>query len=192
MRRSILVVRHCQASGQEAGAPLTEDGVRQAGELAGFLDDVERLGAEVDRIVSSPFERARRSIAPFAARRGLEVEVDVGLAEREISPEPTPHWREILRDSFDDPDLRAPGGESARQVLERARAVLVRLVSAGHRLPLVVSHGNWISLVLHSIEGRFGYAGWESLSNPDVHRIEWSDGAPRSFERLWPPRGRAS
>ena len=43
-----------------------------------------------------------------------------------------------------------PGGESAREVLDRAWDALNDVFDAGHAMPLVVTHGNLMALVLHS------------------------------------------
>jgi 2,3-bisphosphoglycerate-dependent phosphoglycerate mutase len=51
---------------------------------------------------------------------------------------------------------------------------------------VVVSHGQLLSLVLHSIDPSFGYASWASLSNPDVFLIEGSAAGAFRFERVWP------
>jgi 2,3-bisphosphoglycerate-dependent phosphoglycerate mutase len=176
----LLLVRHCEASGPYPKSPLTERGRAQAEHLAAFLGR-----HPVDALVSSPFTRARESIAPFARASGLPVAVDPRLAERRMSAAPDPAWRERLRRAFDEPDGHAPGGESAREAVTRGRAAIDDLLASGHRLPAAVSHGQLISLVLHAVDPRFGFAGWESLTTPDVYLLE-SDGGHLRFERWWP------
>ena len=55
--------------------------------------------------------------------------MDPRLNERILSAEPIENWQEVIRDSFDDHDLRAPGGESAREVLGRAWAALDEILA---------------------------------------------------------------
>ena len=74
----------------------------------------------------------------------------------------------MVRDSFGDLELRVPGGESAREVLDRGWAAITELLDGGHQFPIVVTHGNLLSLILNSLDPNFGYDEWESLSNPDV------------------------
>jgi 2,3-bisphosphoglycerate-dependent phosphoglycerate mutase len=176
---ALLLVRHCESSGPGPEAPLTARGCEQARALA-----LRLAPHPVDAIVSSPYPKARETIAPFAARSGLAVRLDGRLAERRLSAEPIASWREVVRESFVDLDHCAPGGESGREVLARGRAVLEDVLSAGHRLPLLVSHGQWIALLLHSIDPGFGYAGWESLSFPDVIRLRADSGGALAFERV--------
>ena len=178
--RELLLVRHCQSSGHEPSSRLTEPGLSQTRELAELLS-----GKEVDLIVSSAYTRAQQSVEPFAAAMGATVRIDHRLNERTLPDSPIDSWRELIRDSFTDPELRAPGGESAREVLDRAWASLNDLFQGDHRLPLAVTHGNLMSLVLNSLDSSFGFREWEQLSNPDVFLLREFDGGQVSFERLW-------
>ena len=178
--RKLLLVRHCQASGQELDATLTEVGAKQAETLAGFLSDMG-----VDKIVSSTYPRAQQSIQPFATSMGLAIQIDHRLDERKLSTSPIDNWREVVRDSFDDLDLRAPGGESAREVLTRGWACLIDLLDNGWVLPLAVTHGNLMAPVLASLDSGFGYSGWEKLSNPDVFILRDAPDGRFEFVRIW-------
>ena len=180
--RDVVLVRHCQATGQQPDAPLTDEGARQAQRLAEFL-----AGYPVDFVATSRYRRARRTIEPYAENSGLPIHQDHRLNERVLSTEPLANWEEFVRRSFDDPDLCGPGGESAAHVLRRAQAALDEILDRGHRLPLLVTHGNLMALLLHSLDATFGFQGWQSLTNPDVYLvIRRTDGGGK-FERVWPP-----
>jgi broad specificity phosphatase PhoE len=56
---ALLLVRHCESSGSQRDAVLTEGGRIQAARLARFLAE-----NAIDALVASPFLRARQSIAP--------------------------------------------------------------------------------------------------------------------------------
>jgi 8-oxo-dGTP diphosphatase len=78
----LLVVRHASAGerdewdGDDARRPLDERGRGQAEALVDQL-----AGFELDRIVSSPFDRCVQSVVPLARARGLELETTDELAE---------------------------------------------------------------------------------------------------------------
>lgn len=181
MSERVLIVRHCESSGQVGEAPLTAKGYAQAEALA------DRLAAHpIDRIVSSSYRRAQETIAPFAARSGLPIELEPRLVERRLSRAPIPEWREVVRRSFSELDFAVPGGESGRQTLDRGWAALEGVLGAGHALPVLVSHGQLISLVLSRIDPSFGFDGWQALSNPDMHLVERDAGGVLSFRRLPP------
>ena len=177
---SLILVRHCEAAGQEPDAPLTSEGQRRARELARFLSTFP-----VDAIITSAYLRARQTAEPVADLLHLGIEVDHRLNERILSPFPIDNWRQVLHDSFADPELSAPGGESAYEVLTRAWSALNERLRGDRGLAVVVTHGNLLALVLHSIDSGFGYAGWENLSNPDVYRVDAAGDGVMSFQRLW-------
>ena len=177
---SLILVRHCEAEGQEPEAPLTDAGRRQARELANFLS-----AFPIDVIATSAYRRAQETARPLADLQRLGIEIDPRLNERVLSPHPIDHWREVVRDSFADADLRAPGGESANDVLTRAWPAISGLLSGSQSLTVVVTHGNVLALVLNSIDPGFGYEGWENLSNPDVYRVDVGGEGVMSFRRLW-------
>ena len=177
-----LLVRHCESSGQAPDAPLTARGNVQAEALADFL-----TARSIARIVSSPYLRARQSIEPLARKLGLEIELDARLAERTLSPRPIEGWRDVVKRSFEDPEFHVLGGESGARTLARGLAAIRPLIESARDDGLVViaSHGQLLSLVLHSIDPSFGYAGWEALSNPDVHLLEVSATTGLAFRRVW-------
>ena len=178
--RTLVLVRHCQATGQQPHAPLTDAGAAQAQRLAEFLTDYP-----VDFIATSRYRRARQTIEPYAEDSGLPIRQDHRLNERVLSAEPLTDWEGFVRRSFDDPDLCSRGGEPARHVLRRADAALKEILDRDHGLPLVVTHGNVMALLLHSIDAAFGYRGWKSLTNPDVYLVRQRPGGSRLFERVW-------
>jgi 2,3-bisphosphoglycerate-dependent phosphoglycerate mutase len=175
----LLLIRHCESAGQAPDALLTVDGQEQALKLA------DKLAAQpIDYVVSSPYLRARATIEPFASRARIPVRVDDRLAERLLSPEPIPHWRRVVELSFEDPHYRVAGGESGAETASRGWAAIHAVLAEGHRLPVVVSHGQLLSLILHSVDKCFGYAGWESLANPDMYLLEVARAGSFSFERF--------
>ena len=173
----LYLVRHCSAAGQEPDAPLTDEGERQAEQLADRLAD-ERGGGAVVRILSSPYARAVGSIRPLSERLDVPLETDDRLRERLLCAAPLPDWREHLRASFEDADLCLEGGESSRTALARGLAALADARVDGGA-SVVVTHGNLLALLLCELDGRDGFHTWQALSNPDVYRVV--DGA---VERL--------
>lgn len=164
MDKCLFLVRHCESTGQEASAPLTPVGQAQAVLLADYL---ETVGPEL--LVSSPYTRAQQSVAPLAQRLGLPVEIDTRLAERVLSAEPLAHWRDAIRQTFVDLDLMWPGGESSRTAMARGRMAIDALLARPERVPVVITHGNLLTLILRSFTPQCGFQTWEGLSNPDVY-----------------------
>jgi 2,3-bisphosphoglycerate-dependent phosphoglycerate mutase len=174
----LIVVRHCKANGQESEAQLTEEGLKQAEELAGFLKEYE-----FDAIFSSPFVRAVDSIKPFSDLKGMAIQTDDRLIERVLSAENDPEWRENLRRTYVDEYLTFPGGESTYEAKQRILTFLENLKAKGMDSVLVVTHGNLMSLLLSLFQPMFGFEDWALMTNPDVYQIDTSKA---SISRLYP------
>jgi 2,3-bisphosphoglycerate-dependent phosphoglycerate mutase len=178
--KRLYLVRHCRAEGQATERPLTAEGRTQAAALADFL-----VGAGVDRIVSSPFLRARQSIEPLARRLGMEIETDPRLCERALG-NTGPDWLDCLRATFDDFDLCFPAGESSRVAMVRAMAAAEDALRYPAAATILVTHGNLMTLLLQHFDPRFGFDNWRRLTHPDVFRLVVTD-TSAVVERIWSP-----
>jgi 2,3-bisphosphoglycerate-dependent phosphoglycerate mutase len=181
MSKTIYVVRHCQSSSQQHDAPLTTQGKVQAKLLADFF-----LKLQIDRIVSSPFLRARQSVMPLAEKLGIPVEIDERLKERLLSTPmlPDSDWLQQLRRSFDDLNLCLPGGESSHAAMKRAVAVIDEIWQYDATVTLIATHGNLMILLLKHFNSEIGFSHWKSLTNPDVYSIVTNNDGIK-IKRLW-------
>lgn len=169
MSHVFYLVRHCQATGQEPDAPLTEIGQQQAIELVAWLSDVS-----IGRIISSSFVRAYQSIMPLSKHLGLIIEVDDRLVERVLSLVPLDNWRERLAETFIDLDLSFEGGESSWTAMMRGVSVVNQAMQHPTNPVVIVTHGNLMTLILKYFNEQISYAEWENLQNPDVYCIQIS------------------
>ena len=140
--KRIFLIRHCKAEGQEVNARLTGEGLQQACELADFL-----CGKKIDLIISSSYERAIATIEPLAQKLNLEVTKDTRLCERVLSSEIFNNWEEKLYDSFQDYEMRLPGGETSFEAMERGISVIQELLGQSASNIAVVTHGNMMCLL---------------------------------------------
>ncbi|NEW04649.1 histidine phosphatase family protein [Paenibacillus sp. SYP-B3998] len=177
---NIYIVRHCKAEGQSPEANLTQDGQNQAEKLAEFL-----LGKNIDGIISSPFARAYQSIYPFAMKSEIKLITDNRLSERILSDENHQNWREMLRNTFIDFELRYDGGESSNGATNRILAVIRDLKNSGLNNVVLVTHGNLMSLLLKHYDNRYGFEAWEALTNPDVYQLNFSGVLSSTVSRIW-------
>lgn len=175
MAKTIYLVRHCKASGQEPDAELTAEGRVQADELADFLSQFD-----IREIVSSPFARAVQSVEPAAKQLGVAIRTDDRLKERKLAEGDLPDWLDQLEKSFMDANMKLDGGESGGEAQDRAAGVLAD-ASDG---TVLVTHGNLLALMLQSADPAYGFGDWQKLSNPDVYRME-VEGALKNISRIW-------
>lgn len=174
--KTLYVVRHAKAGGQEPAAKLTIEGQMQAIQLKEQLKELK-----VEKIISSPFLRAIQTIEPFANEKGIPIEINTRLAERVLSVHSMDDWQDRLAQTFNDHDVRFEGGESSREALARINSV-VQEVLKRNETTLLVSHGNLISLFLQSLDNQFGFSEWQAMKNPHIFRIEYIEGRARFYE----------
>jgi probable phosphoglycerate mutase len=149
----LVLVRHGETTANAAGvldtrlpgSPLSEAGHQQATDLAWQLS-----GEPVVAVYASRAVRAQQTAQPVAARHGLVVqvldgvhEVSIGDLEGRRRPEDHDTLHELYRVWHGgDLDLARPGGESAKQVLERYLADVATIRSAhSGGTAVLVSHG---------------------------------------------------
>ncbi len=155
----LLLVRHGQIAANAArvwhgstDSELTDRGHEEARRTAEHL---ALARPSVRALYSSPLLRTRQTAAAIAARLGLEPRLEPGLAEYGIGELEGVSYATLLDEHrfFDriraDRDYAPPGGESPRQVVERAIAALERIARA-HRGEevVIVSHGAALGLAL--------------------------------------------
>jgi len=155
----LILIRHGEtahnaeqlALGQE-DVPLNERGLRQAQALAHGSE----LGA-IAAVYSSPLQRAVQTATPLAEALDLPVQVEDGLIEMDIGEVEGQTYAE-LRERYPDflrvwrsdqlADAPMPGGESLRQVQNRAWAVIEGIRDRhGEESVAVVSH-NFVLLTI--------------------------------------------
>lgn len=177
----ILFVRHGETDWNverrvqgHTDRPLNETGERQARALA-----EELRGEQIDAVYASDLSRARETAWAVAAERGLDVEVLLGLREKNFGS-----WEGLLDTEILErfPQARAGAwgdGETTEEVAER---VLGALHEIARRHPdgrvLVVSHGGPLRAVLrHCSAGGDGH-----IANCHVTRIAFRDGVLLSLD----------
>ena len=175
----LILIRHCASQSQVPESELTEAGALAAVALANQL-----MALNPDAIYASPYRRAIATVQPFADASGLAIRQDPRLKERVLTAEDRDDWFEHLRRSYDDHDHKLPTGESQNEAQARALAALTEIAAAGHRLPVVVSHGGLISTILRAADPSFGFEEWRALRNPDLFEVSHEAGRPVAFARI--------
>jgi broad specificity phosphatase PhoE len=185
---TLLLTRHGHTTrsepdqylGQRVAAPLSERGRADAQRLAERLD-----GVPLERILTSPLERALETARILAAGRGIAVEPDDRLMERDYGA-----WEgmtieqiqarfpsEFERYEHDPSTFDIGGAESGNEVAARLRAFFDDLhgwwqsAAAQDRTVVVVGHASLNRVMLAQLMGtplrdyrRRWEADWASLS----------------------------
>jgi probable phosphoglycerate mutase len=107
-------------------------------------------------VVASPLRRALATAWPLARRIGISVELEPALREHDVGlwgglsrEEIQRRWpEELARFDAGDPDARAPGGESRREVGQRVASAMRALLQrhTGRRIAVVTHLGVILAL----------------------------------------------
>lgn len=182
----LLLARHGQTRANVAnvldtvppGSPLTDEGHRQAWQLA-----VALAGEPITAVYASHALRARQTAGAVAEQLGLAVTLLDGVHEAyvgDLEGSDAEEHRELFRDVYrawqnGDLDRCAPGGETGKHVLSRYLAD-VDTLAAAHRddTVLLVSHGGSLRLaaaaLAPNVEG--GFADTHYLPNAGTVLLE--------------------
>lgn len=157
----LMIVRHGQSQanvahllqGQSHGA-LTAVGRTQAGRLAQTLSQTP-----FDLILSSDLARAQETARIIAQATGVPLEVTAALREwhvGELDGQPQAVLKQVLAGpSLPELDFKPAGGESLRELWQRAAAFLTYLVERyPDKTVLLCSHGDFIRMLLGHLLGQ--------------------------------------
>lgn len=177
----LLLVRHGESMpGQvdrpfptwegHADPPLAPDGERQAAALADRL-----IAAQIDAIYVTPLQRTQQTIAPLAAKLGIEPQVEPDLIEVHLGEWEGVTFR-IKAEERDAIAVRAfaeqsweviPGAEPTADFEARVRRGVSRIAAAHPDQHVVaVAHGGVIGQILSLATGsqRFAFVGADNAS----------------------------
>lgn len=179
----LLLVRHAHADWTpDEDRPLSAQGCADAECVADLLQPVP-----ISAVYSSPFRRARDTVAPLAKRLGQPIHAINDLRERELGIAPAGSFMAAVKATWEDPTLAFLGGEPNAAAQRRGVAVIRGLLDRHPGQQIAVgTHGNLLALILQRFDPSVGFAFWQLLTMPDVHRLEVTDfGA--THHRLWRP-----
>ncbi|MFD2176107.1 histidine phosphatase family protein [Veronia pacifica] len=148
----IFLLRHAESISSQngsfasdAGEPLTEKGYKDAERIVPLLSELD-----LDKVLCSPYLRARDTVAPFVRESGVDLTILPSLAEGQlvldniaISPEPADY---ILDESG---ELQPAKPETPGAFLSRVRQSVGSLLDNRDERILVVSHGHMIREILN-------------------------------------------
>lgn len=170
---SLLLLRHAESRPDhalpETNWPLSDRGKIQAQQLIACL-----AAQRPERLLSSPYRRARDTVAPFADAAGLSVTIEPAFAECTFRVGYVADWPAPIARAWSNRSFADAGCESADACQTRVVAGIDTIVRryAGQRV-LLCSHGNAIGLLLNAIDPAFGFAQWQAMTTPALYEVEY-------------------
>lgn len=168
---TIYLVRHAHStySTDERNRPLSTQGKQDAEALVSVFQNIA-----VDHVYTSLYKRARETVQPLAANRGLAVKEQPNFAERVLAPGALADFQEAVRFVWEHPDENPYGGESNQVATERVVASTIELLRTHQDEVLVIgTHGNIMALLMQHFDAQYDYAFWQTLPMPAVYRLDF-------------------
>jgi len=168
---ALLLVRHCESTGQAPDAALTEHGREQARALAAVLAR-QPLAA----ITASTFRRTQETLEPLAALSGLPIVVDGRLDEWMLPFVPAADWPAGVAPWLRGEAEAPPGYEPLAAVATRGLNAVAEALAVGGATRVLVSHGKLLSLVIGALRSVDPFEVLVTIENPHVFAVDAKSG----------------
>ena len=140
----------------------------------------------ISAIYSSPYLRARQTIALLSSRLDIGVQIQRDLRERRLSEGQVADFLRAVEATWENFSFVHPGGESNSAAQQRGVAVLFRIHQLHQAEHIVIStHGNLLALMLHHFEPSIDFNFWKSMTFPDICQLKIGADGQSVIHRLW-------
>lgn len=176
----IFIARHGQTDYNKRGllqgrgidAPLNETGFRQADQLSSYLN-----GYDADALFSSSLVRTWQTAEPLRKAKNLDIVRETDLDEMDFGDFEGKPYLDAAKELDNiqnfwkrgELDVPVPGGESPRQVFNRANSAFHDIVDK--------FSGNNLMMILHGRLIRILVSEWLGMGLKNMHKIEHQNAA---------------
>ncbi|MGI2328549.1 histidine phosphatase family protein [Planococcus sp. YIM B11945] len=182
MKINLYFVRHAHSvySTDELGRPLSEKGLLDACRVTALLKQ-ERI----DRVLSSPYQRAVQTVAGVAEEIGSEIELVEEFKERTLSEGPLGDFASAIRKVWEDEHFFWEGGESNVQAQKRGVAKTLEVLQTYQGQNIVIgTHGNIMVLIMNHFDPSFDFQFWKELAMPAIYQLSFNGTNLENVKRI--------
>jgi len=187
MDTTIYMIRHAESPfiiGQERTRKLSNQGEIDAKKVTAIMNE-----KEIDLVVSSPYIRAIQTIEGIVDSKNIEVKIFEELRERQLKGAyklPEEEIQQAIKKSFEDIDFKLSGGESVRDVQNRAIPIIKDLLNKFETKTIIIgTHGNVMTIIMNYFNKKYGYDFWKNTSKPDIYKLVFSRKKLQLVQRIW-------
>ncbi|MGE7695217.1 histidine phosphatase family protein [Lysinibacillus sp. NPDC094177] len=187
MDTTIYMIRHAESPfiiGQERTRKLSNQGEIDAKKVTAIMNE-----KKIDLVVSSPYIRAIQTIEGIVDSKNIEVKVFEELRERQLKGAyklPEEEIQQAIKKSFEDIDFKLSGGESVRDVQNRAIPIINDLLNNYKTQTIIIgTHGNVMTIIMNYFNKEYGYDFWKNTSKPDIYKLVFSKEKLQLVQRIW-------
>lgn len=173
MNTNVYFVRHAHSTytPDELGRPLSDRGKKEAEKVTEILRH-----ENIDVVASSPYERARETVAGIAKYHELPILTVEGFRERKLAAHPVEDFEGAVYKLWHEDDYAFEGGESNKTAQSRAINELLKFLELHRGKNIVIgTHGNIMVLMMNYFDSSFHYEFWKELTMPDIYKLTFND-----------------
>jgi Fructose-2,6-bisphosphatase len=181
----VYFIRHAQSdrSVRDGRArPLTEKGLADRRLVTEFLQD-----KKIDVVLSSPFRRAIDTVADFAEKNGLKIEMIEDFRERKSDSDCLRDTDIFQKRQWDDFSYTLSDGECLAEVQRRNIAALSEVLERYEGKNIAIgTHGMALSTIINYYDGTYGLADWTAMKDilPWVVKMSFAENRCMKIEKI--------
>jgi 2,3-bisphosphoglycerate-dependent phosphoglycerate mutase len=183
----IYMIRHAESPfvfGHERTRKLSNQGAIDAKKVTAIMNE-----QKIDMVISSPYTRAIQTIEGIVDSKNIEVNVVEELRERQLKGAyklPEEEIQQAIKKSYEDIDFNLSGGESVRDVQNRAIPIIKELLKNYETKTIIIgTHGNVMTIIMNYFNKEYGYHFWKNTSKPDIYKLVFSGETLKLVQRKW-------
>jgi 2,3-bisphosphoglycerate-dependent phosphoglycerate mutase len=162
----VYFIRHAQADRSVRDGltrPLTKKGIKDSLVVTEYLKD-----KNIEKVISSPYRRALDTVADFANKNGLNIEIIQDFHERKSDSDwkrDKDYWL-FIEHLWNDFSYTLSDGESLREVQERNIQALSGVLDRNAGMNIIIgTHGTALSTILNYYDNSFGFKAYKNIAN---------------------------
>ncbi|MCL1819326.1 MAG: histidine phosphatase family protein [Oscillospiraceae bacterium] len=162
--------------------PLTEKGMNDRALVTAFLQD-----KNIDVVLSSPYKRAVDTVADFAEKNSLEIELIEDFREHKISSVWIDDWKAHVIKLWDDFSYKLSDGECLAEIQQRNIAALNEVLKRYKDKNIVIgTHGMALSTIINYYDKTYGFDNLMSMVyiQPWVVRMNFNGNDCAGMEKI--------
>jgi 2,3-bisphosphoglycerate-dependent phosphoglycerate mutase len=185
---AVYFIRHAQADNAVRDGrirPLTEKGMRDRALVTAFLQD-----KGIDVVLSSPFKRAVDTVADFAMKKNLGIELVEDFRERKSDSDMgrgRPEFDAFMERQWADFTYTLSDGECLADVRERNIAAFNEALAKYRGKNIVIgTHGTALSAIINYYDKTYGFADFMAMVDvlPWVVKMDFDGEACVGIEKI--------
>lgn len=179
---TLYFVRHAKVKfiEDDYNRPLSNKGKADILKVTKIFKDIK-----IDKLVSSPYLRAKHTIQGVADEKKLNIDCYNDLRERKVAHGFIDDFESFVRKQWENFDYKLEGGESLSEVQKRGNKVIRYLSDIYKDKSIIIgTHGTFLAVHLNYYNSKYDFEFWKGMKMPDIYKLQYNDDRLINIENL--------